>query len=76
MSAITEEAFNAAIQTAAEELGFPDYYRSMVRPLVRNPNGRWPRCCGGGCSPCADTLIQVAQRACEILGTPRTEPLP
>ncbi|MBX5484510.1 MAG: hypothetical protein IRZ16_22030 [Myxococcaceae bacterium] len=72
----TDEAVDAAIRDAAEELGLPAYYRSLVRSLVRNPNGRWPRCCGGGCSPCADTLCQVALRACELLGTPRTEPLP
>jgi len=65
-----------AIRQASEELGFPSYYRSTVRPLVRNPNGRWPRCCGGGCDPCADALIEVGLRACVLLGTPRTEPLP
>ena len=70
------DPIDAAIAQASEELGFPAWYRSILKPLVRNPNGRWPRCCGGGCSPCADTLVDVARRACELLGTPRTEPLP
>jgi hypothetical protein len=72
----SDEALNDAIAQAATEVGFPEHYRQTVRPLVRNPNGRWPRCCGGGCDPCADSLIEVAKRACTLLGTPRTEPLP
>ena len=73
---VDPQAMDEAIAKAAAEVGFPEHYRSTVRPLVRNPNGRWPRCCGGGCEPCADALIEVALRACQLLGTPRTEPLP
>ncbi len=67
---------DSALARASEELGFPSYYQSCVRPLLRNPEGRWPRCCGGGCEPCAQTLIQVAMRTLELLGTPRQAPLP
>jgi hypothetical protein len=64
-----------ALQQAASELGFPSYYLPSVRPLLRNPEGRWPRCCGGGCEPCAQTLIAVAKRTLEIAGTPRQAPI-
>ena len=65
-----------ALQQAAGELGFPSYYLANVRPLLRDPEGRWPRCCGGGCEPCAQTLCAVAKRTLEIVGTPREAPLP
>lgn len=65
----------AALERASDELGLPSYYRSCVRPLLRNPEGRWPRCCGGGCEPCAETLIQVALQVLKELGTPRTSPV-
>lgn len=63
-----------ALTRAADELHLPDYYRSSVRPLVRNPEGRWPRCCGGGCEPCAQTLKRVAARTLGLLGSPRQAP--
>jgi hypothetical protein len=28
---------------------------------------RWPRCCGGNCEPCAQTLIAVAERVHAML---------
>ncbi|NRD51695.1 hypothetical protein HRD49_23240 [Corallococcus exiguus] len=65
-----------ALARASEELQFPSYYQSSVRPLLRNPEGRWPHCCGGGCEPCAQTLIRVALRALELMGTPRQSPPP
>lgn len=65
----------AALERASDELGLPSYYRSCVRPLLRNPEGRWPRCCGGGCEPCAETLIQVALQVLKELGTPRIAPV-
>lgn len=71
----TEEQMNSALRRASEELSFPDYYMACVRPLLRNPEGHWPRCCAGGCEPCAQTLIQVALRTLEILGTPRVTPI-
>ena len=66
----------AASYRASQELSFPSYYEACVRPLLRNPEGHWPRCCAGGCEPCAQTLIRVAQRTLEILGTPRVTPIP
>jgi hypothetical protein len=65
----------AALERASDELGLPSYYRSCVRPLLRNPEGRWPRCCGGSCEPCAETLIQVALQVLKELGTPRVSPV-
>jgi len=77
VSDVTEPpSLDAALARASQELGFPSYYQSTVRPLLRNPEGRWPRCCGGGCEPCAQTLIQVALRTLELMGTPRQSPLP
>lgn len=60
-------AFAAALQTASEELSLPDYYRSCVRPLLTMPMSQWPTCCGGGCDPCAQQLVAVAERVCELL---------
>ncbi len=76
MSDITEVRLNDAVHRASEELGLASYYEACVRPLVRNPEGHWPRCCGGGCEPCAQLLNRVAARTLELLGTPRVSPLP
>lgn len=76
MAPLTEQQLDSAIHQASQELAFPEYYEPCVRPLVRNPEGRWPHCCGGGCEPCAQTLIQVALRALELLGMSRQAPLP
>lgn len=56
-----------ALAQAANEVGLADYYRPLVRPLLRDRE-HWPRCCGGGCEPCADLLIRVARRTIELLG--------
>ncbi|MBU8897567.1 hypothetical protein KRR26_18275 [Corallococcus sp. M34] len=72
----TPADLDAALARASAELQFPSYYQACVRPLLRNPEGHWPRCCGGGCEPCAQTLIQVALRTLELMGTPRQAPLP
>jgi hypothetical protein len=56
-----------ALVKASEELGLQDYYRDMVRPLLRMPREQWPSCCGGGCEPCAQTLVAVASRVNELL---------
>ena len=69
-------SLDAALERAADELRLPAHYRSSVRPLLRNPEGFWPRCCGGGCEPCAQTLRAVALRALELMGTPRQAPVP
>lgn len=76
MSDANDALLNDALARASEELKFPSYYQSIVRPLLRDPEGRWPGCCGGGCEPCAQTLHRVALRALEIMGTPRQAPLP
>ncbi|MDB4987180.1 MAG: hypothetical protein JWN04_2358 [Myxococcaceae bacterium] len=56
-----------ALVTASEEVGLQDYYRDMVRPLLRMPRTQWPSCCGGGCEPCAQTLVAVATRVEALL---------
>ncbi len=57
-----------ALARASEEVGLQQYYRDCVRPLLGEPPSRWPRCCGGGCEPCAETLIAVARRVHSLLG--------
>ncbi|AKV03505.1 hypothetical protein AKJ09_10168 [Labilithrix luteola] len=65
-----------ALARASEENGLAEYYRDIVRPLIRDNShnshnsdgeGRWPRCCGGGCEPCAEQLIRVAKRTLELM---------
>ena len=63
--------FQRALTRAGEELGLADYYRSCVRPLFAMPMTQWPLCCGGGCDPCAQLLVAVAGRVCELLGVDR-----
>jgi hypothetical protein len=65
-----------ALTAACEQLALAPYYRDCVRPLLRDPEGHWPRCCSSGCDPCALTLALVAARALELMGTPRKAPLP
>lgn len=57
----------AALRQASEESALQDYYRDMVRPLLRMPRTQWPSCCGAGCEPCAQQLVQVAERVLELL---------
>ena len=56
-----------ALVQASEELGLQDYYRDMVRPLLRMPRTQWPSCCGGGCEPCAQLLVAVAERVQSLM---------
>lgn len=56
-----------ALAQAADEDGLAEEYRACVRPLLREPYV-WPRCCGGGCEPCAEQLIRVASRALRLCG--------
>jgi hypothetical protein len=58
----------AALAQASREVGLAVHYRDCVRPLLGVGPRRWPRCCGGGCEPCAETLIAVAQRVHTLLG--------
>jgi hypothetical protein len=57
----------AALVQASDEIGLQDYYRDMVRPLLRMPRTQWPSCCGGGCEPCAQTLVAVAERVLALM---------
>jgi hypothetical protein len=57
-----------ALVQASEECALQSYYRDMVRPLLRMPREQWPGCCGGGCEPCAQTLVRVAERVLELMG--------
>jgi hypothetical protein len=63
--------FTFALNRAGEELGLADYYRSCVRPLFAMPAAQWPSCCAGSCEPCAQTLVAVAERVCELLAIDR-----
>jgi hypothetical protein len=56
-----------ALERASDELGLQGYYRDCVRPLLGVGPAGWPRCCGGGCEPCAETLVAVARRVHELL---------
>ncbi|MGC3982341.1 MAG: hypothetical protein QM808_13915 [Steroidobacteraceae bacterium] len=60
--------FNAALVQASDEYGLQDYYQPCVRPLFAMPMDQWPMCCGGRCEPCAQILVLVAGRMCELLG--------
>jgi hypothetical protein len=59
--------FKAALEQASSEYGLQDYYQPCVRPLFAMPMSQWPLCCGGRCEPCAQSLITVALRMCELL---------
>lgn len=58
----------AAVARASDEFGLEEWYRSCVMPLVRTSRESWPQCCGGGCEPCNQKLVSVANRAAELLG--------
>jgi hypothetical protein len=59
--------FEAALTRASEEHKLAEYYRDCVRPLFNMPESQWPRCCGRGCEPCAEQLIDVARRVIALL---------
>ena len=59
----------AALMQAAKQFGLQPYYVDLVRPILRQPREQWPTCCGGGCEPCAQTLVAVADRVQQLLGT-------
>jgi hypothetical protein len=60
--------FEAALVAASEQHGLQTWYRDCVRPLLGAPRARWPRCCGRGCEPCAETLVAVAESVYAALG--------
>ena len=68
---IDSPEFHSALNDAGEELGLADYYRSCVRPLFSMPATQMPMCMGGGCEPCEQVLVAVADRVCVILGIDR-----
>lgn len=57
----------AAIAEASEEVGLDTWYRACVEPLMALAPSSYPRCCGSGCEPCSETLIEVAVRAKRLL---------
>jgi hypothetical protein len=61
------QSFVLALARASDESNLQDYYRDCVKPLFNMPMSQWPMCCGGGCEPCAQTLVAVALRTCELL---------
>ncbi|HVU01239.1 MAG TPA: hypothetical protein VHE30_05790 [Polyangiaceae bacterium] len=64
----------ALLAQACAEVGLQSWYVDSVRPLLGTK--RWPRCCGGGCEPCARTLIAVAERVHSLLGIEPEEDAP
>jgi hypothetical protein len=68
MSLPSTPELEAALLQASAEMGLQEYYRDIVRPLLGVGPDRWPRCCGGSCEPCAETLIRVARRVHVLLG--------
>jgi hypothetical protein len=71
---ITREQLDKALEQASEESMLQEYYRDLVRPLLRMPREQWPTCCGSICEPCSATLVRVADRTLQLLGT--DAPLP
>jgi hypothetical protein len=59
---------DAALDKASDELGLASYYRDCVRPLLKQSREQWPTCCGGGCEPCSQLLVLVADRVQTLLG--------
>jgi hypothetical protein len=70
MDSAERARLDAALKRASDEVGLQDWYRDCVRPLLRMPETQWPRCCGRGCEPCAETLKEVASRARALLDDP------
>ncbi|HEX7478147.1 MAG TPA: hypothetical protein VF331_10100 [Polyangiales bacterium] len=66
----------AALTAASAQHGLAECYRDCVRPLLGMPMTQWPRCCGRGCEPCADTLIQIANSVYARLGVDGSHGLP
>ena len=64
---VADPDLDAALKQASDELGLEEWYRDCVRPLLRDGPERYPRCCGGGCEPCNQLLVRVAERARELL---------
>lgn len=70
---VNSDEFASALARASDEVGLPDYYRSCVHPLFMMPVTQWPLCCAGSCDPCAQKLVAVAARVCELVGVDRDQ---
>ena len=70
---MSDRAVDSALEQASNELGLEEWYRDCVRPLLRDGPDSYPRCCGGGCEPCSQLLVQVAERVLELLGRDRLD---
>lgn len=57
----------ARVADACDAHGLDPCYRDCLWPILRAPPSRWPRCCGGGCEPCNETLCAIAR---QVLATP------
>jgi hypothetical protein len=69
-------ALQSALTQACADAKLDECYRDCVRPLLRDPEGRWPSCCGSRCEPCNAVLCRAAARTLERMGAPRRAPLP
>lgn len=65
---MTQAEVDQALDLASEEMGLDEWYRACVRPLLRTGPDGYPRCCGGGCEPCSELLVRVADRTLALLG--------
>jgi len=63
-----DDALEAALTAASDEMGLQLWYRDCVRPLLRMPEESWPTCCAGNCEPCNQLLVEVARRVRAKLG--------
>ena len=70
---MSDLAVDSALEQASNELGLEEWYRDCVRTLLRDGPDSYPRCCGGGCEPCSQLLVQVAERVLELLGRDRLD---
>jgi hypothetical protein len=68
MSLPSSPELERALTSACEEFGLQEWYRDCVRPLLGVDESAWPRCCGGQCEPCNQTLVNVARRVHATLG--------
>ena len=64
-----DDAYEAFLTQACDELGLQEWYRSCVKPLLAQPREQWPHCCGGSCEPCNQKLVMVADRVLELVST-------
>ena len=58
------EARDLCLERACREMGLAPEYLDCVKPLLRLPESAYPRCCGGGCEPCAEKYRCNASCAC------------